>query len=189
MKSAVGLLTLLSLALFAMAETPPVVNFNLVQVNRYDKSDAAPQSDSVVAPKGSRLVIDMQNSGSVVKFFGKVSINNDHPKKAEDVAPHDLSGAQPIPWDSTMMVRSLSGQDSFLVRSSQTGCPGTEVRPSVSVAFPAGQGWSDPPIRFGPLCDRTFCPLGEGYQLEVIRRGNDVPLVRLIEPDAYSRRK
>jgi hypothetical protein len=187
MKSAAAILTLFVVATIAFAETPPVVNFNLVQVNHYDKPVDHP--DTASAPAGARLIIDLQNSKSVVKYFGKVSAATPAKAAVEDVSDRDLSNTRVIPWETTQLVRSAAGQDSFLIRSSMTGCPGTEVRPSVSVSFPVGSGWSDPPIRFGPLCDRTFCPLGEGYQLEVFRRGNDAPLVRLIEPDAYSRRK
>ncbi len=102
-----------------------------------------------------------------------------------------LAGAQEIPWETQQVLYTLTGQDSFLVRSSRSGCPGTDVKPSVSVAYATKSGWSNPPIRFGPLNESTTCPLGKGYTLDVSALGVNAPRVRLNEPgpDLYSGRK
>jgi hypothetical protein len=189
MKSAACLILLLSTMLIVSAQSPTVVNFNLVQVNRYDKSDTTGARECLYITLHPRVVVDMQNSRSMVEFFGSVSSGTQRPVVAvTPVAENDAPGSE-IPWETGNLIHAAMGQDSFMVRSSRIGCPGTEVRPSVSVAFANGQSWSDPPIRFGPLCERTVCPLGHGYQLEVMCKGNDAPSVRLIEPDAYSGRR
>lgn len=96
-----------------------------------------------------------------------------------------------IPWETSAVLyrRSSEQVDSILVCASMTGCPGTEVGPSVSVSFPTPWGWSCPPIRFGPVLEMCICPLDVDVQLEVLRRENAGPVVRILrEGEVYSSR-
>ena len=189
MKATFCAVVLFIAATVALGQQGTTVNFNLVQVNHYEGQEKV--DDSLTTP-GKRIVIDLQNPALREKFLGNVVKGN------VDVAPvvvnvetvHGLPGAPlTLPWETSAIVRTPSGLDSFRVSSSRTGCPGTEVRSSVAVAFATPKGWSDPPIRFGPLVDHTICPLGRGYQLEVSVTGDESPVVRLHEPgDMYGRR-
>ena len=191
MKSLACLLSGLGLVWSVFAQQNPVVNFNLVQVNQYQGEKASP--DTMLLAADHRVVIDMQNPEAMVRFFGAVPQPRVAPSAPividVSVVSKPAEGGRTIPWESGDLVRALSGQDSFLVKSSRVGCPGTEVRPSVSVAFSTPHGWSDPPIRFGPLTEHTLCPLGNGYQLEVSCKGDSPPTIRLIEPDLQAGRK
>ncbi len=161
-----------------LADEPPApINFNLVQVNNYNRP--APL-DSIPAPQ--RVVIDVQNPNAAHSLVPVAYSTADPlPRQVVNVAmsldPVDRGIA--LPWESSIMLKTPSGSDSFLVTSSRTGCPGTEVRPSVSVAFSTSHGWSDPPIRFGPLTDKTVCPLGRGVELHVSAVGTASPLVKI----------
>jgi hypothetical protein len=131
-----------------------------------------------------RVVVDPKNPGAASVFH---PVNNPSPQNG----PRAHGGASvsfdaedrglQIPWESNLILHAPSGQDSFLVTSSRKGCPGTEVKPSVSVAFATAHGWSDPPIRFGPLAWKTICPLGRGVELQVCVAGGSAPYVKLIE--------
>jgi hypothetical protein len=96
-----------------------------------------------------------------------------------------------LPWDSvTVLHWKDDGVDSFLVSVSRTGCPGTETEPSVAVTFPAGTGWSSPPIHFGPLGGHVICPLGRELVLEVFGENPAGSSVRLRHREAvWSSRK
>lgn len=179
---------LLTFAGWSFAQQGSTVNFNLVQVNHYHGQEQAMQG---VDMPGQRVIIDVQNPLSVERLLENMTAER------LDLAPVivHVSGSAPataglpVPWETGMVLRSASAPDSFFVSSSLTGCPGTEVRPSVAVAFATGRGWSDPPIRFGPLTANAICPLGKGYQLEVCAMPGDVPRVRLLEPPAQVGRR
>jgi hypothetical protein len=179
--------TLISLFLAAallIAQQPTQINFNLVQVNQYQGQQEA--TKNIVTP-GQRVVIDVNNPQAANYLQSAV---NATPVITEQMIQGlfcvptafklERGVSVPIAWDCSAVIIAPSGQDSFLVRASKTGCPGTEVRPSVSVAFASGGGWSDPPIRFGPLTSKTVCALGGGQQLEVSQIGASPPSVRLI---------
>jgi hypothetical protein len=173
------LLILMCVAANGQQTAPSAINFNLVQVNNYAGQE---QVTGQVATPGQRVVIDPNNPNA----FGMLTHRQPVSAAKAVLAPtyavsvsSDLC-SMALPWESSTVIVAPSGQDSFLVRSSRTGCPGTEVRPSVSVAFPTGSGWSDPPIRFGPLSENTICALGHGQQLEVSVRGDAAPKVRLL---------
>ncbi|MBK6909447.1 MAG: hypothetical protein IPK53_05035 [bacterium] len=172
------LLLLLSAVTFAEEQPPVQINFNLVQVNKYPAQEEV--LADVVAP-GQRIVIDVGNSETMLQYLAATARV---PVKVRSVA-YSISGsttdAITIDWDTHRVFYAPSGTDSFLVSSSRTGCPGTEVAPSVAVAFPTKGGWSDPPIRFGPLTANTTCPLGHGFTLEVNGQGGMAPRVKLIE--------
>jgi hypothetical protein len=164
---------------FVWGETPPV-NFNLVQVNNYYNRAAVTAADS----GSQRVVIDLNDPTARAKFTGvgvpmiqvaPVTVRVERSTTA-------LSGGVAVPWETQAIIHAETGIDSFRVSASRSGCPGTEVRPSVAVAFPSRGGWSDPPIRFGPLGERALCPLGKGYQLEVNVSGGGSPIVKLHEP-------
>jgi hypothetical protein len=171
------------------AQQPSTVNFNLVQVNRYDGQQAV--QDSVNRPV-QRITIDVNNPEMYRQLV------KESPSGKLNVAPvvvtmETVVGAKadgiPLPWNTQKVLRSATGLDSFRVSSSQAGCPGTEIRPSVSVSFATPRGWSDPPIRFGPLNDHTVCALGKGYELEVSARGANGPSVNLRQhAEMYGRR-
>ena len=185
----IGFILALSIAsLCAIAQQTPTVNFNLVQVNHYHGQEQA--TGNVVTP-GDRVVIDLGNPQAMQQFLTKSSPEiNIAPVvvKIERIVP-DETGSVSLPWESQTVLRSVSGRDSFLVTSSRAGCPGTEIKPSVSVAFATPRGWSDPPIRFGPLSNQAVCPLGRGYQLDVSVKADGVPAVRLREEAAqYGKR-
>ncbi len=93
----------------------------------------------------------------------------------------EISEGTLIPWEgSAVLYRgSLERADSFLVSASMTGCPGTEVGPSISIAFPTPWGWSCLPIRFGPVLDNAVCPLDVDVRLEVVKREEAGPVVRI----------
>ncbi|MBU1936869.1 hypothetical protein KKG05_05670 [bacterium] len=96
-----------------------------------------------------------------------------------------------IPWDSSAVLYSENQEqaDSFLVHASMTGCPGINAKPSVSVAFPTPYGWSCPPIRFGPVVSNCVCPLDVDVQLEILKREDAGPVVRIMRgEDVYSSR-
>lgn len=171
------------------ADPPPAINFNLVQVNHYY---TAPQDTGKTPAPAQRVVVDV-GAPQMLQQFRQQALNS-----KINVAPitveiqsnvTEKNGGHVLPWESHTILKSASGTDSFFVSSSRTGCPGTEVRPSVAVAFRNGGGWSDPPIRFGPLGERTYCPLGKGYGLEVSVVGNSAPIVRLKNSDQYSTRR
>jgi hypothetical protein len=160
---------------------PSTVNFNLVQVNHYNGQQAVVDSAKTQV---QRITIDVNNPEAYRRMVSEASAGR------INIAPVAISvessgggsmDALTLPWESQTVLRSTSGADSFKVTSSRAGCPGTEIRPSVSVAFSTPHGWSDPPIRFGPLNDHTVCPLGKGYQLEVSVKGDNSPSVRLRE--------
>ena len=167
-------LALLTWPLSVWAQPAPVINFNLVQVNHYHGQERA--ADSLITP-GERVVIDIGSPLASQRFLGgsaPVMVN------IERLTADDFGGVS-IPWESQAVLRTVSGRDSFLVRASRAGCPGTEVRPSVAVAFATGRGWSDPPVRFGPLSERGVCALGRGVQLQVSVTGDGPPVVKLRE--------
>jgi hypothetical protein len=172
----------------AWAQQSPTINFNLVQVNHYYGQEKA--ADSVITP-GERIVIDLGNPQATQRFLSAApgSINLAPVVVNLERGMADDSGGVIVPWESQTVLRTVSGGDSFLVTSSRAGCPGTEVRPSVAVAFATGRGWSDPPIRFGPLSERAICPLGHGVQLQVCVMGDGPPVVKLHEePLLYGKR-
>lgn len=189
MKHILFLLAILS-ATWCAAQLPPAtVNFNLVQVNHYHGQEKV---DSAVATPGERIVIDLQNPLLRDNFVaaavaGKMNLA---PVVVDVISRSITEGSElPLPWESSAILRAVSGADSFLVSSSRTGCPGTEVGPSVAVAFATGSGWSYPPIRFGPLTASTLCPLGKGFLLEVKAQGDRDPVVRLRhEENRYGQR-
>jgi hypothetical protein len=178
----------IAIAACAFAQQTPTVNFNLVQVNHYHGQEHV--TDSIITP-GERIVIDLGNPGLTQRFLaGSASEINVAPVvvNVERIAAEESGGVM-LPWESKAVLHSISGRDSFLVTSSLAGCPGTEVKPSVSVAFATGSGWSDPPIRFGPLSERGVCALGRGFNLDVSVRGSDPPTVKLREePLQYGKR-
>lgn len=128
-----------------------------------------------------RVVIDVQNPNAA-RMLHNASRPNTVSSVTNAAGAYDAGdrGLQ-LPWDSNIVLHSSSGEDSFLVSSSRSGCPGTKVRPSVAVAFATSRGWSDPPIRFGPLSLKGICPLGKGMELEVRSVGGSAPYVRLVE--------
>jgi hypothetical protein len=166
-------LALLTWPLFAWSQQSPVINFNLVQVNHYHGQERA--ADSVVTP-GERVVIDIGSPLASQRFLsGSAPVMVNIERMADD------SGGVRIPWESQAVLRTVSGRDSFQVTASRAGCPGTEVRPSVAVAFATVRGWSDPPVRFGPLSERGVCALGRGVQLQVSVVADGPPVVKLRE--------
>ncbi len=103
----------------------------------------------------------------------------------------EISEGTLIPWEGSAVLyrRSPERVDSILVRASMTGCPGTEVGPSISVAFSTPWGWSCPPIRFGPLLDNAVCPLDVDVRLEIVKREEAGPVVRILRgEEVYSSR-
>jgi hypothetical protein len=183
MRSIALTLALLTWPLFAWSQQPPVINFNLVQVNHYHGQESA--VDSVITP-GERVVIDLGSPLATQRFLAGSSANVGIAPvmvNIESMIADDPGGVS-IPWESRAVLRTVSGRDSFLVSSSRSGCPGTEVRPSVAVAFPTARGWSDPPIRFGPLSEQGLCALGRGVHLQVSVSGDGPPVVKLREESA-----
>ena len=175
------------LAQVSLAGDPAPINFNLVQVNNYNR----PVPADSAAPQGQRVVIDVQNPDA---FRTLTPVSYTVPVETKPLVNMAVSfdagadrGIQ-LPWESNMILYTVTGEDSFLVTSSRTGCPGTEVRPSVSVAFSTSHGWSNPPIRFGPLNDKTVCPLGRGVELRVSSVGGGAPYVRITGSDSFSKR-
>lgn len=178
MKYLFVLIVTLAWVAIGLADEPVQVNFNLVQVNHYPGQENL--QDEVVTP-GKRLVIDMNESGAMLQYLSATS--SIPIRMRADNAYRKQNGAAvgaALGWETSAILYAPSQQDSFLVTSSRTGCPGTEVGPSVAVAFSNGKQWSNPPIRFGPLTEMTVCPLGNGYQLEVNGRGTLPPLVRVV---------
>jgi hypothetical protein len=167
------------------------INFNLVQVNHYNGDQKV--QDSVKTP-GQRVVIDINNPESYRQMLlgspsGQLNVAPVVVNVATVTNSADAHGSVALPWESETILRSPSGIDSFKVTSSRAGCPGTEIKPSVSVAFSTPHGWSDPPIRFGPLGNSTMCALGKGYVLDVSVRGDSAPRVALRQQtDHYSQR-
>ncbi|RQV98352.1 hypothetical protein EH220_03460 [bacterium] len=178
MKSLFILIVALACAAIGFADEPVQVNFNLVQVNHYPGQENL--QDEVVTP-GKRLVIDLNESSAMLQYLSATSAIPIRMRTDNAFRKHDggAVGAA-LGWETSAVLYAPSKQDSFLVTSSRIGCPGTEVGPSVAVAFSNGRQWSNPPIRFGPLTEMTVCPLGNGYQLEVNGRGTLPPLVRVI---------
>lgn len=183
MRSISVLVVLAVSASLVAAQPTQVINFNLVQVNHYHGQ--ASVTDSVITP-GQRIVIDLNRPEAWQRLLNAAT--PEHLNLAPVVvdvsntdAPHDA--AVPLPWESAVVLHSVSGADSFRVTSSRAGCPGTEVRPSVAVSFATAGGWSFPPIRFGPLTENSLCPLGRGYQLKVKLKTDAGPDVRLVEPE------
>ncbi|RPH93134.1 hypothetical protein EHM69_11105 [candidate division KSB1 bacterium] len=188
MKIAALILAVVGLVFSVCAQPTPTINFNLVQVNHYHGQN---DSTKQVATPGQRVVIDLQNPLSRQQFLSNANPQIDlAPVSVQVFSPEMFFDGLSIPWETKVVLRSAASGDSFLVSSSKIGCPGTEVKPSVAVAFAMGRGWSDPPIRFGPLNEKTVCPLGHGYQLEVSAKGDHAPVVRLREPsaDLYGKR-
>ncbi|MBU1983545.1 hypothetical protein KJ815_03935 [bacterium] len=189
MKRIVSGLALLAVTGMCCAQQPTTVNFNLVQVNHYHGQE---EVDKALITPGERIVIDLQNPLLRGQFLAAAATGQiDLASVIVDVQSivSEKNGGIAVPWESHMVLRSSSGTDSFRVSSSRIGCPGTEVGPSVAVAFPVGNSWSDPPIRFGPLSANTICPLGKGYQLQVATTSDDTPVIRLHEPPAlYGKR-
>ena len=186
MKNLCILIAVLAYLAIGFADEPVQVNFNLVQVNQYPGQENL--QDEVVTP-GKRLVIDMNQSSAMLQYLSATSsipirMRTDNAYRTQN------GGAvgSALGWETSAILYAPARQDSFLVKSSRTGCPGTEVGPSVAVAFSQGSQWSDP-IRFGPLTEMTVCPLGNGYQLEVNGRGTLPPLVRVIaDNSSFGRR-
>ncbi|MDD5088601.1 MAG: hypothetical protein PHI18_07380 [bacterium] len=179
MKRMVFLLAILSATVCAAQLPPSTINFNLVQVNHYHGQEKV---DSAVATPGERIVIDLQNPLLREGFVAAAAAGqfNLAPVVVDVVSRSITEGSElPLPWETSAILRAESGADSFRVTSSRVGCPGTEVGPSVAVAFATGRGWSDPPIRFGPLTASTLCPLGKGFLLEVKAQDDRDPVVRL----------
>ena len=166
---------------------PATVNFNLVQVNHYHGQERL--YDSVATP-GARMVIDLGNPTAYHQFVRGVETASLTAPVVIDVFPDmNEAGGVELPWETQTVLRSTTGTDSFLVTSSRAGCPGTEIRPSVAVAFGTPNGWSDPPIRFGPLARRAICPLGYGRVLEVSVIEGGAPRVRLRDVSETSVRR
>ncbi len=178
---------ILLMSVFAVAiagENPPVqVNFNLVQVNKYQGQEEVLEN---IQTPGQRVVIDVGNQETMLHYLAATA---KVPVRTRPVAVSSRSttsagfatDASIIDWDSYRIFVAPSGVDSFRVSASRTGCPGTEVAPSVAVAFATQAGWSDPPIRFGPLTSNTTCPLGHGFVLEISGQGSMPPRVKLVE--------
>jgi hypothetical protein len=187
MKSFLILIVTLMWMAIGLADEPAQVNFNLVQVNQYPGQENL--QNNVVTP-GKRLVIDMNEPDAMFRYLSATS--SIPIRMRVDNAYRTLNGGAvgaALGWESSAILYAPAMQDSFLVTSSRTGCPGTEVGPSVAVAFSNGRQWSNPPIRFGPLTEMTVCPLGNGYQLEVNGRGAHPPLVRVIaDNSSFGRR-
>lgn len=172
------LLTFLCTAAFAADNTPVQINFNLVQVNKYDAQEAVLED---IQTPGQRVVIDVGQGETMLQYLAavsKVPIRIAH--TATYSGPGSSTTAAVIDWESHRVFCAPSGTDSFKVMASRTGCPGTEVGPSVAVSFASKGGWSDP-IRFGPLTANTTCPLGHGFTLEVAGQGSQPPRVKLVE--------
>jgi hypothetical protein len=177
------LVVILSSVAFADENPPVQINFNLVQVNKYPSQD---EVLSDVQTPGQRVVIDVGNSDVMLQYLAataKVPIKTRVPRVEMRTvsAPGTATGARVVDWETHQIFVAPSGADSFRVSASRTGCPGTEVAPSVAVAFATRGGWSDPPIRFGPLTANTTCPLGHGFVLEVVGQGTMPPRVKLVE--------
>jgi hypothetical protein len=179
---ALMLVVILSTVAFADENPPVQINFNLVQVNKYPSQD---EVLSDVQTPGQRVVIDVGNSDVMLQYLAataKVPVKTRPLVQVSYTSSAGSStGASIIDWESHQVFVAPSGADSFKVTASRTGCPGTEVAPSVAVAFATKGGWSDPPIRFGPLTANTTCPLGHGFVLEVAGQGTMPPRVKLIE--------
>lgn len=175
------ILLLLSSLAFAQDVNSTQINFNLVQVNKYAGQDAVLEH---VATPGQRIVIDVGSGETMLHYLAATSKVPVKVRQASIAAPGNSTESLIVNWESRHVFVAPSGADSFLVLASRTGCPGTEVGPSVAVAFATHKGWSDPPIRFGPLMSNTTCPLGNGYTLEVSGRGAEPPRVRLVETNA-----
>ncbi len=181
MKAAFALVICLFWASLLPAQTSnnkSTINFNLVQVNHYKGQEEA---TSGIESPGPRVVVDPNNPQALHQLRAmETQIPKEliTPLMQLDISLRSSSSAE-IPWEKSAVIYSPSGADSFLVTSSRRGCPGTEVRPSVSVAFPTRSGWSFPPIRFGPLTESTICALGSGQKLEVCAVGDLPPRVRL----------
>lgn len=174
------LLILICSAAFAQEANPVQINFNLVQVNKYASQDQVLEN---VATPGQRVVIDVGNGETMLQYLAataKVPVRVQTASYVKET-PGSSSQAMVVDWETYQTFVAPSGADSFRVLASRTGCPGTEVAPSVAVAFATHHGWSDPPIRFGPLTANTTCPLGKGFTLEVNSRGTEPPRVKLIE--------
>ncbi|MCC6475426.1 hypothetical protein IT157_00105 [bacterium] len=166
---------------FAQSEPPVNINFNLVQVNTYPSQE---QMLAGLTTPGKRVVIDVGTGPAMLQYL---AYSAQIPIKVRSASASGITGETDIfsiAWETNRVFVAPSGIDSFLVTSSRTGCPGTEVAPSVSVAFAAKGGWSDPPIRFGPITESTICPLGHGFTLEVQGNGATAPRVKLIESGA-----
>jgi len=171
-------LTFLSMLGLAVADEPVQVNFNLVQVNQYPGQSEL--TGGLVTP-GKRLVIDVSEPSSALNYIAATSSIPIRMRSDWEYADNPAVSGSALEWETSRIFYAPARRDSFLVAASRTGCPGTEVAPSVSVAFSNGVRWSDPPIRFGPLTEYTVCPLGNGYQLEVNGRGMLSPLIRVIQ--------
>lgn len=171
------LLMLLCTAAFADDNAPVQINFNLVQVNKY-----AGQEDvlgSIQTP-GQRIVIDVGNGETMLQYLAAAAKVPVKVRQFTTSGPGSSTDAHVVEWETFRVFTAPSGTDSFKVMSSRTGCPGTEVAPSVAVSFASKGGWSDP-IRFGPLTSNTTCPLGHGFTLEVVGQGSQPPRIKLIE--------
>lgn len=165
----------------AQDNVPVQINFNLVQVNKYAGQEET--LESITTP-GKRVVIDLGGRETMLHYLAATSKVPYRVRTATYSGSSGASDSKVIDWDTRHVFVAPSGADSFLVSSSRTGCPGTEVAPSVAVAFATHSGWSDPPIRFGPLTANTTCPLGRGFTLEVVGRGAAPPEVKLVEANS-----
>lgn len=171
------LLTLLCTAAFADENTPVQINFNLVQVNKYDAQEAVLED---IQTPGQRIVIDVGNGETMLQYLAATAKVPIKVRQVSYSGPGGSTESVLVDWETFRVFTAPSGTDSFKVMSSRTGCPGTEVGPSVAVSFASKGGWSDP-IRFGPLTSNTTCPLGHGFTLEVAGQGTQPPRVKLIE--------
>lgn len=158
-------------------ETPVQINFNLVQVNKYPGQEEVLEN---VSTPGQRIVIDVNSGETMLQYLAATSKVPIKVRQVSYSGPGGTTESAVIDWETTRIFTAPSGADSFKVLASRTGCPGTEVAPSVAVAFATKNGWSDP-IRFGPLTSNTTCPLGHGFTLEVVGQGTLPPRVKLIE--------
>jgi hypothetical protein len=187
MKNFVFTMMLVACVANAMAVEPTTINFNLVQVNQYPGQEEAA---SKITTPGRRIVVDLSRPETTLQYLAATASIPIKLAKPSSRKVTYVEGEQVmLPWETSVVMYTPSGTDSFLVSSSRTGCPGTEVGPSVAVAFATYRGWSDPPIRFGPLTSKTICSLGKGAELEVNGMGPNPPVVRLIEESAMYGRK
>lgn len=171
------LLTLFCTAAFADENPPMQINFNLVQVNKYDAQEAVLEN---VQTPGQRIVIDVGNGETMLQYLAAAAKVPVKVRQVTHSGPGSSTEFCIVDWETHQVIYAPSGADSFKVSASRTGCPGTEVAPSVAVSFASKGGWSDP-IRFGPLTSNTTCALGHGFTLEVAGQGTQPPRIKLVE--------
>ena len=127
MKPALVMLVELTFALTSPAQQQPVnVNFNLVQVNHYHGQDSV--TAGVTTP-GRRVVIDLRNPLSVnalrMSSDRAVDVNTSLVKVTSYSSGNDPATIDALNWESSKVLYSPAGEDSFLVTASRKGCPGT----------------------------------------------------------------